>query len=435
MLPLTKVEMFTRKHLRHNVIVNLMDGGFFGLALGFASFSTIIPLFVTHLTDSAILIGLAPAIHTIGWQLPQLFNASHVARARKYKPMVMKNTIHERVPFLILALTAFSIPAIGESAALVLTFLALIWQGLGGGFTANPWTSFISKLIPSESRGTFFGMQGGLVNLMVSMSAIGAGYLLETVRYPNNFGVSFLIACVALVISFLALSRSREPSDYDKVIPTGSATFWNDARSILAKDHNFNWFLVVRALSQFATMGMGFYILLGLRRFNMDAITAGYLFAALTITQTFANAGMGWLGDRIGHRTMLTFGAISALVSSLIAWNATSVLWLYPAFVMSGFAFVATWTISITFTVDFGTEAQRPTYIGLSNTLITPATFFAPILGGWMVDRFDFEPTFIVSALAGLIAAILLIFIVKEPNHGNIRRKNESNPREGKSGS
>src|SRR5210317_1853811 len=107
MLPLTKVEQFTRKHLRYNVTVNLLDGGFFGFALGFASFTTIIPLFVSQLTDSAILIGLAPAIHTIGWQLPQLFTANRIRRLSRYKPMTLAMTIHERLPFLGFTLLAF----------------------------------------------------------------------------------------------------------------------------------------------------------------------------------------------------------------------------------------------------------------------------------------------------------------------------------------
>ena len=51
----------THKHVRFNAIVNILDGAFFGSALGFASFTTIIPLFVSQLTDSAILIGLAVA--------------------------------------------------------------------------------------------------------------------------------------------------------------------------------------------------------------------------------------------------------------------------------------------------------------------------------------------------------------------------------------
>jgi len=415
MLPLTKVEQFTRKHLRYNVIVNLLDGGFFGLALGFASFSTIIPLFVTNLTDSAILIGLAPAIHTIGWQLPQLFNAGQISRARKIKPIVLRNTFHERFPFLLLAIIAFLIPVIGKEWALFITFIALIWQGLGGGFTANPWTSFISKIIPAESRGTFFGMQGGLVNLMVSISAISAGYLLESVAYPYNYGISFLIACVALAASYIAIARSREPSDYEKVIPQTKTSVWSDAKVVLSKDKNFIWFLLVRALSQFASMGFGFYILLGLRRFGMDTITAGFLTAAVTLTQTFANAGMGWLGDRIGHRKILIFGAIAGVISITIALYAPSINWLYPAFIISGFSNVAVWTISIAFTVDFGTETERPTYIGLSNTLITPATVLAPIIGGWLVDNFDFEPMFAISGVIGIAIVLILIFIINDP--------------------
>lgn len=416
MLPLSRMEKYIRLNLRFNVIANLLDGTLFGLALGFASFSTIIPLFVSHMTDSAILIGLAPAFHSIGWQLPQLFNAGQIARAREYKPIVLRNTIHERTPFLVLGITAFLIPVIGIKTALFITILALAWQGIGGGFTANPWTSFVSKIIPPESRGTFFGMQGGLVNLAVSIAAVGAGYLLDRVVFPNNFGTSFLIASVLLVASYIAIAQSREPRDEEKVVSEKQTPFWDDAKSILKKDGNFNWFLVTRFLMQFTTMGFGFYILVGLRRFGMDAVTAGYLTAALTLTQTFANAGMGWLGDKIGHRAMLILGAVAAVLSSVVAWYAPTIAWLYPAFILSGFGNVAVWTIGIAFTVGFGSDTERPTYIGLSNTLITPATIAAPILGGWLIDSFGFESTFGLAAVFGIITAGILIWIVKDPH-------------------
>ena len=120
MRPLTKVEQFIRKHLRYNVSVNLMDGGFFGLALGFASFGTILPLFVASMTDSATLIGLVPAIHAAGWLLPQLFTASYTARLRRYKRTVLMATIHERIPFLGFAVVALLLPKIGLQAGLVI---------------------------------------------------------------------------------------------------------------------------------------------------------------------------------------------------------------------------------------------------------------------------------------------------------------------------
>ncbi len=89
MLPLSKVEQYARQHLRYNVKVGLADGGFFGMALGFASFGTILPLFVASMTDPATLIGLVPAIHAAGWMLPQLFTAKHTSRLRRYKRTVL----------------------------------------------------------------------------------------------------------------------------------------------------------------------------------------------------------------------------------------------------------------------------------------------------------------------------------------------------------
>ena len=421
MLPLTQVEQFTRRHLRHNVTVNLMDGGFFGLAIGFVSFSTIMPLFVASMTDSATLIGLVPAIHSAGWLLPQLFTANYTSQLRRYKRTVLHLTIHERLPFLGFALVAFLLPKIGLQAGLVISFLLLTWQGLGGGFTANPWTSMISKIIPSDSRGTFFGTQAAVANLFISAAAVGAGYLLNWFDSPYDFMYCFLIASMFFTVSWFALAMTREPADHDKVIEENPAPFWHGAGTILKRDKNFNWFLTARILSQFATMGFAFYIVYALRRFEMSEVTAGYLTATLTIAQTVANAGMGWLGDRVGHRLMLIVGAASATLSSLLAWLAPSLAWFFPIFILTGFANVSIWTNGMTMTVDFSDEKERPFYIGLAQTLTAPATIIAPLIGGWIADTQGFVITFGLSSLLSIVMMSILIFLVKEPRKAGWR--------------
>jgi MFS family permease len=415
MLPLTTVEKNIRQNLKYNITVGLLDGGLFGIALGFASFGTILPLFVASMTTSAILIGLVPAIHSVGWQLPQLFTASFVSRLRRYKRSVIMTTIHERVPFLGFAIVALLLPTIGLQAGLVITFILLIWQGLGGGFTANSWTSMISKIIPPETRGTFFGLQAGLANLFISGSAVAAGYLLDYLDSPFDFAVCFFIASIFFALSWIALAQTREPEDTEKIIPEEKTNFWDDSKKILRKDGNFNWFLTARFLSQFATMGFSFYIIYALREFNMDTVTAGFLTATLTISQTVANIGMGRIGDRIGHRAMLILGAFAALLSAVLAWNATSILWFYPIFILTGLANVSIWTIGMVMTVDFGTETERPLYIGLSQTLTAPATIIAPLIGGWIVDAAGFIPTFSISIIISIVMIGILIFLVKEP--------------------
>ena len=422
MLPFTTLEKKIREDLKFNITVGMFDGGFFGLALGFASFGTILPLFVASLTDSATLIGLVPAIHSAGWLFPQLFTANHTSRLRRYKRTVMLMTIHERVPFLGFAIVALLIPVIGVKTSLILSFILLTWQGLGGGFTANPWTSMISKIIPPETRGTFFGLQAGVANLFISGAAVGAGYLLDWLDSPIDYAVCFFIASVFFTVSWFALAMTREPEDTEKIIEEHQAPFWEGAKRILQRDKNFRWFLSARFLSQFATMGFSFYIVYALRRFQMDAITAGYLTATLTIAQTIANVGMGWIGDRIGHRTMLVIGAAAAVLSSALAWFATSLAWFYPIFILSGLTNVSIWTIGMTMTVDFSEEKDRPFYIGLAQTLTAPATIIAPLLGGWIADTMGFTPTFALSAILSVVMMVILWFIVKDPRKSNHAR-------------
>jgi MFS family permease len=217
-------------------------------------------------------------------------------------------------------------------------------------------------------------------------------------------------------LSYFFVALTREPEDTEKIMPPEDHNFWHAAREILRRDANFRWFLAFRVIFQFASMGFAFYIVYGLRAFNMDAITAGYLTAALTISQTVANLGMGWLGDRLGHRSMLIAGTLAAALSSFAAWAAPSTAWLYLVFVLSGLANVAYWTIGMAMTVQFGVESERPVYIGLSNTLIAPATIFAPLIGGWIADVAGYKTTFALSVLGGLLTTALLLFFVKDPH-------------------
>jgi MFS family permease len=224
-----------------------------------------------------------------------------------------------------------------------------------------------------------------------------------------------LIACIFFTFSWIALAFTREPADHAKVIDENQAPFWHGAGRILKRDRNFTWFLSARILSQFATMGFAFYIVYALRRFHMDALTAGYLTATLTIAQTIANAGMGWLGDRVGHRLMLIVGAGAATLSSLLAWLAPSLAWFFPIFAFSGFANVSIWTNGMTMTVDFSGESERPFYIGLAQTLTAPATIIAPLIGGRIADTQGFGFTFAWSTILSIVMLTILVFLVKEP--------------------
>jgi MFS family permease len=401
--------------LRRNVTVNLLDGGVWGLAFGFGSMTTMVPLFLSRLTDSALLIGLVPGMQLVAWQLPQLFMANHVARSRCFRPAVLRWTLNERLPFLGLALAALAVGALGRTTALVLVFALVLWQGLGSGLVANFWQNMIAKIIPPRRRGTFLGVQAALRSLMISAGAVAAGWILERTDDRFDFALCFLLAGVGMFVSMFFLNLTREPTDAAKMRSAAWPPVWAHGWEVLRLDRNFAAFLGARWLGTFATMGFAFYIVFGLRQFAINGITAGWLTAALAVSSMLANAAMGWLGDRWGHRSMLIAGAAAATVSSLAAWAATSITWLYPAFVLSGLATVAFTTIGLAITAEFGTAETRPIYVGLAHTLTGPATILAPLLAGVIADLAGFRTMFLTAAAGGALSGVLLLRLVRDP--------------------
>lgn len=87
------------RNFRWNFVVNVLDGSSFMLGLSFISATTIVPLFLSKLTDSAIPIGLAAVIAQGSWFLPQLFTANVVERLARKKPVVINlGFFTERLP-------------------------------------------------------------------------------------------------------------------------------------------------------------------------------------------------------------------------------------------------------------------------------------------------------------------------------------------------
>lgn len=403
-----------RKNLRHNYIVNLLDGGFFGFGIGFSSFSTILPLFFSQMTSSATLIGLIPAIHNMGWQLPQLLTANRILKLRRLKPWVSFWTIHERFPFVALGIIALLLPKLGAPTALLLSFICLIWQGLGAGITANAWQNMIGKVIPSDMRATFFGAQSSAANLLASLGAFIAGIILENVLGPNSFAICFFICGFLMAISWFFLYNNIEP---DGIVEDCSAPqpLLRNISNTLSKDHNFTWFLVSRMVFQFGTMAFAFYTVYAVSQLKMQPFQAGIMTSVLLITQMIANPLLGRLADRWSRQGVLALGSIACALSPIAAYLATDISWFYLVFVMAGIANTAFWTIGMAITMEFGTEAERPTYVGMANTLIAPSAILAPLLGGWLADHLGYRSTFFVAALLALLTTFILLVFVRDP--------------------
>lgn len=407
------------KDLKHNFLVNILDGAFFGWGVGFTSYTTIIPLFVSTLTSSATLIGLIPAIHNMGWQLPQLLLAKRISKMERVRPFVIRATIHERLPILGLGIVGLLLPLIGSKIALILTFLLLIWQGLGSGFTANAWQIMISKVIPGNILATFFGAQSAAANLLASLGAYLAGLLLVALKPPFDFASLFFITSGLYFFSWFFLYSTREQSRIIRSEQLTPQPLWQDIKRILKQDKSFTNFLISRFFSQFGLMATAFYAVYAVNNLKVSSLQVGVMTSILLITQVVMNPLLGRLSDKWSRKWVLVLGTFSAAASAILALVIEKPELFFLVFVLTGVAATAFWTIGITISLEFGDESQRPTYVGMANTLISPATILAPLLGGLLADSFGYPVTFITSAVLALISSLILIALVKDPRNAH----------------
>jgi len=409
-------DRIARETTRHNFVALGLDYACFLIGMSFASQATILPAFAAHLGAPNVVIGAIPAVMTLGWFLPSLFLAHHTEALPRKLPFILRYTIWERVSLPALAAVAFFLAEPAPRLALaVLLGLLLLMTGVGGALIPA-WLDVIGRTIPTTLRGRFFAAANVLASAGGLAGSAGTAYLLAAFPAPRSYGLCFVAGTAFLAVSYLALSRAREPVEATRRAPVPLGAYLRRIPALLRRDRNLAWFLASRAVMTLAAMGSGFYTVYALRAFAAPDWRVG-TFTALYLTgQMLGTASLGWLADCAGHRLVLVLG-VAALAAgnvwALAAWSASG---LGPVFLLAGVHQAAIHLSSRTILLEFTEDPdERPTYVGLANTALAPLAFAASLVAGLIADRLGFPAVFAGSAGFGVLALALLVTRVREP--------------------
>lgn len=407
------------RNYRWNFAVNLGDVSTFWVGLSFISSATIVPLYVSKLTDSALIIGLVAVIARGSWFLPQVFTANFVERLPRKKPMAVNlGFFLERLPMWFVALS----PALAlwnPTVALLLFFIAYAWHGFGAGIVATSWQDLIARCFPVERRGRFMGTSFFVGSLTGAVGAALSAYLLANLPFPDNFLASFLIAATAITVSWFFLSLTREPAEPPAEPPKSNRQFWRDLPQIVRQDENYRRFLIARWLLALSGMGVGFVTVAAVRRWAVADSTAGGYTAAFLVGQMIGNLTLGFMADRYGHKRSLEIGALTGFLAFALAWLAPDAGLYFLVFLLLGVTEGAVIVSGILVVMEFSAPAKRPTYAGLTNTSVGVVSMIGPLIGAWLAIA-GYDWLFAVSAFVSLLALVLLHWWVQEPRFARL---------------
>jgi MFS family permease len=218
-----------------------------------------------------------------------------------------------------------------------------------------------------------------------------------------------------MAVSWVMLALNREPPSTEVKPSIPITRYFRQLPAVLRTNANYRRYVISRGVILFGTMAGSFYIIYGREELGVTMTEIGYFTLLLTISTFAMNLIWGLLADRIGHKAILCIaGAILALTAAS-ALFAPSQAWLALTFVLLG-AYVAADTVSsLNIILEFCAPADRPTYIGLTNTLLAPLFAFAPIVGGLVATAFGFSTLFGLALISALIGTIMLTIWVREP--------------------
>ena len=404
--------------LRHNVLALGVDYGLFMLALTFASQSTILPAFAAWLGAPNVVIGAISAVMTLGWFLPSLFAAGHTETLTRKLPFLMRWTLWERVPFLVMALLAFFTAERwpGLTLALVLVMLSII-TGVGG-FLMPAWMDLIARALPTTIRGRFFALSNFVAGLAGFAASLLIAEVLARVPAPASYGLCFVGATVCVGLSYIALAVVREPVAETAAEPVSLRAYLGRMPALLRRDRNLTWFLAARAFGLAGGMASGFYTVYALRAWDAPAAQAGVFTALMLVGQSIGTLTLGWVGDHAGHRLVLLTGMACAAGATAVALVAPTLGAFGLVFVLFGVQIAAVNVSALNVLLEFSpTPEARPTYVGLGTTAMAPMAFAAPLVGGLLADAVGFRAMFVVSLAFAVAGLLMLAALVRDPRH------------------
>jgi MFS family permease len=182
--------------------------------------------------------------------------------------------------------------------------------------------------------------------------------------------------------------------------------------SLRGFDGNFKGFLLIIALFTLSNSS-DFFLLLRARDAGVSVLSIPLLWAALHGSKVLSSIFGGDLSDRLGRKRLIVSG------------------WILYAAVYAGFAFVSNsvsvWILFLIYGIYFGLAEgaekalvadlvkpeQRGTAYGLYNLAFGITVFPASLLMGALWDWRGAKTAFLVSAIIGATAALLLMILVR----------------------
>ena len=407
-----------RRDLRRDYLLFFIESVGYPLGFSLISSSTIIPLLLTTLGASNLVVGMAPALGNLGLFLPGVFSAPYMERTPIKKRIMVGFGLLERAFILLIAAMVLIWGVARPSWAIIGFLIAWTLSSVAAGVNLPAYFAMLAKCIPPEARGGLFGWGGALSGIVGVAAAEYAGVVLAELAFPGNFAVLFTAAAVILTASVVPLLWTREPPDQIAGEHRSVRQYLADAVRSAGGDREYAWAVAAIAALSFALAAASFYSTYAVRELGAGTRDVAR-FTAITLGSSVVGMPLlGRIADRRGHKLSLEITATCFAVAAVLALSAGAVESVYAVTLLSGIGMSGVSVSQNLLLSEFApTHADVPMYIAFSWLVLAPFRTGAPIVAGLVSDLASFHAMFWIALVAAAISLAVLVMAVREPRH------------------
>lgn len=392
-----------------NYSILLANNSIFWIGISFISPVTIMPLFVSHLTGSNLLVGAVPAIVQLSWAVPQLLGPAYFEGRRFKRQSVAYVNITGRILFMgygaIVVLFTTGHPDLVLALFFVFVF---IFRGTSG-FTSTGWVDILGKVVHPRERGRFLGLSQAAGGILGALGVWLAARIIGENAFPAGFGASMILAGAILAFTPALLLFVDEPPS--PAVRGRRPRAWRaiaELPQVFRIYPQFFKYVVGRITLGWGMMAFSFFAVYSARMLGASDGTVVMYTAVMLVAQTISNIVWGIVNDRAGSRYIPIFGGAAALLATALAAAATGPVAMYGAFIMVGAALGAFTVSDLSVILDMAPDDRRPTFMAAHNLATAPLVLPAPLMAGLLADLAGFRPMFAAAAALTALGVVMI---------------------------
>jgi predicted MFS family arabinose efflux permease len=399
------------KDFRRNFSLGVINGSLFNASLAFLSGSTILPVFISQLTDSRILIGLFSTMDSFGWFFPQLFAAIFIAHRSKVLGFY-NNLSYLRLGFFGAAIAGVFI--FGLNSRSILISFALFYGSLSiaAGFAAVAFTEIVAKTIPVNRLGSYFGLRMFIGGSLAALEGFAVKRVIASYPFPSNFGYLYIAAWLLMLLGLLTFAKIREPETQEMLEKAKPSEQLKSALSIFKRDANFRQLFLSRAAINTYYLSSPFYVVFAITKLGASQSIAGVYLTVQMIGYIVSNILWAWLSNHVSNKKVIMLAAVVSvmppLISLIAAYAPFSPIHYAVVFLLLGIADSGISMGYLNYLLEILPEKGRLLSIGAMHSMIAPTVFFSA-LGGLLSQVFSLRLLFLIVAVTTSISVYISI--------------------------